>query len=338
VLKLSAYMKRYILGAMVLLMAATSTVVAQQQPQFSHYGFNGMYLNPAYAGIKGQGEVLTIAREQYFNYSGTFDPGGNDRTFLLSASLPIRVLGGGVGMNIYRNTIGESNVTTAALSYSKHFKIGEGLLGIGAQGIFNNLGKGTYRANDADDPSVPFESSDSKVDAGAGIWYEAPKFYVGLSVNNLLRSRYQFQTEGSTQRTASYIGENHAYLTAGYNIEVSSSVVVTPTFIGKLVLPGKFGDDDKFTFDNNSFEIGARATLQEKYWAGVGYRYGESFTGQLGMSFAENSAFRVGYAFDLIAFNQDARAFSSHEIMLSYRLPKMGPATRPAIRTPRYSF
>ncbi len=113
------------------------------------------------------------------------------------------------------------------------------MLGIGAQGIFNNLGKGTYRANDADDPSVPFESSDSKFDAGAGIWYEAPKFYAGLSVNNLLRSRYQFQTEGSNQRTASYIGENHAYFTAGYNIEVSSSVVVTPTFIGKLVLPGE---------------------------------------------------------------------------------------------------
>jgi hypothetical protein len=56
------------------------------------------------------------------------------------------------------------------------------------------------------------------------------------------------------------------------------------------------------------------------------------------VSFAKDNALRLGGAFDIITINQAARAFSSYEIMLSYRLPKPGLLTRPAIRTPRYSF
>jgi hypothetical protein len=94
-------------------------------------------------------------------------------------------------------------------------------------------------------------------------------------------------------------------------------------------------------FDNTknySFEGGVRATIDDKYWVGANYRHQESVSGLLGLGFGKDNNMRVGYAFDFIAFNQDARAFSSHEIMLTYRLPKPGLITRPAIRTPRYSF
>ncbi|MCC2546030.1 PorP/SprF family type IX secretion system membrane protein [Hymenobacter sp. BT175] len=323
----------------LLLSAIAGSALAQQQPQFSHYGFNGMYLNPAFAGIKGQGEITTLVREQYYNYNATFDGGGAPRTFMLTGSLPIAAIGGGVGLTVYRDQIAQSNITNAQLSYSKHFKVGEGRLGVGVQGIYNHLSKGMYRPVDQGDGSVPREGSDMKFDAGAGVWYESPTFYAGLSANNLFRNEYKFRSEGAgNPESAQVIGENHAYLTAGYNIEASSSVVVTPTVLVKMVMPGKFGDNNKFTFKNNSYEGGVRATLNDKFWGGVGYRYDESFTGLLGMSFAKDNALRVGYAFDLIAFNQDARAFSSHEIMLSYRLPKPGLAIRPAVRTPRYSF
>jgi type IX secretion system PorP/SprF family membrane protein len=237
-------------------------------------------------------------------------------------------------------------MTNAQVSYSKHIKLGEGKLGIGVQGIYTHLSKGTYRAIDANDPSVPFNGSDNKVDVGAGVWYESPTFYTGLSVNNLLRSRYTLQsaitdTSGQVTRysnTSQYVSENHSYFTAGYNIEASSSVVLTPSVLVKLVLPGKFGDEGKFTFKNNSYEANVRATFNDKFWGGVGYRYDESFTGMAGLALAKDNALRIGYAFDFVAFNQDARALSSHELMLSYRLPKPNTTTRPAIRTPRYSF
>ena len=325
--------------ASLMLMAAVGSVLAQQQPQFTHYGLNGMSLNPAYAGIKGQGEVTLIGRYQYLNYNGTLDGGGSPRTGLITVSLPVLVLNGGVGLAVYYDQVGQSKMTNAALSYSQHIKLGSGKLGFGIQGIYTYLSKGTYRAIDQDDISVPQDASDSKFDAGAGVWYESPKFYSGISLNNLARSEYSFKSGGTQGTPSKYLAENHAYFTAGYNIDASSSVVLTPMVLVKAVLPGNFSSKSKFDNTKNySFEGGLRATMDDKYWIGANYRHEESVSGLIGGSFGKDNAVRLGLAFDFIAFNQDARAFGSYEIMLSYRLPKPGLLVRPAIRTPRYSF
>lgn len=325
--------------ATLLLTAAAGSALAQQQPQFTHYGLNGMSLNPAYAGIKGQGEVNLIGRYQYLNYSGTLDGGGSPRTGLITVSLPVLALNGGVGLAVYYDQVGQSKMTNAALSYSQHVKLGSGKLGFGVQGIYTYLSKGTYRAIDAGDINVPQDASDSKLDAGVGVWYESPKFYSGISLNNLARSEYSFKSGGTQGTPSKYLAENHAYFTAGYNIDATESVVVTPMVLVKAVLPGKFSSTSKFdNAKNYSLEGGVRATIDDKYWIGANYRHEESVSGLLGLSFAKDNALRLGYAFDFIAFNQAARAFSSQEIMLSYRLPKPGLVTRPAIRTPRYSF
>ena len=324
---------------LLLLTAATGSALAQQQPQFTHYGLNGMSLNPAYAGIKGQGEVNLIGRYQYLNYNGTLDGGGSPRTGLITVSLPVPALSGGVGLAVYYDQVGQSKMTNAALSYSQHIKLGSGKLGFGIQGIYTYLSKGTYRAIDAGDINVPQDASDSKFDAGAGVWYESPKFYSGISLNNLARSEYSFKSGGTQGTPSKYLAENHAYFTAGYNIDASSTVVVTPMVLVKAVLPGNFSSKSKFdNAKNYSLEGGVRATMDDKYWIGANYRHEESVSGLVGGSFGKDNAVRLGLAFDFIAFNQDARAFGSYEIMLSYRLPKPGLITRPAIRTPRYSF
>lgn len=349
---LATRMKGIVL-APLLLLAAAGTALAQQQPQFTHYGFNGMYLNPAYAGIKGQTEVNLIGRYQYLNLNNTQgDANGSPRTGMVSASVPIRALNGGLGAVVYYDQIAESKMTNAALSYSQHFNLGQGKLGIGIQGTFTYLSKGTYKFLDVNDPYVPSNGSDQKFDAGAGIWYESPKFYAGVSANNLFRSVYTLQSarydrDPATgqlvlrgyQNTSRQLGENHAYFTAGYNIEASSSVTITPTVLVKAVLPGSYDAVSKYDYEKNySYEGGVRATFNDQFWAGLNYRYQESFAGLLGYGFGADNRYHIGYAFDFIAFNQTARAFSSHEIMLSLRLPKVGPISRPAIRTPRYSF
>lgn len=333
-----------------LLLAVAGAAHAQQQPQFTHYGFNGMYLNPAYAGIKQQVEANVIGRYQYLNLTNTQgDENGSPRTGMASVSVPILPISGGLGLVVYYDQIAVSKMTNAALSYSQHIKLGSGQLGIGVQGTFTYLSKGSYRPIDVYDIYVPAGSSDHKFDMGAGLWYESPKFYAGLSVNNLFRSTYSLQgairdPKDPTkiigyQNTSSVLGENHAYFTAGYNIEASSSVVVTPTVLAKAVLPGNYDTKTKYDNQHNySFEGGVRATINDQFWLGANYRYDESISGLLGYGFGPDNRYRIGYAFDFIAFNQDARAFSSHEIMLQLRLPKMVLLSRPAIHTPRYSF
>jgi type IX secretion system PorP/SprF family membrane protein len=323
-----------------LLAAGALPALAQQQPQFTHYGLNGMYLNPAYAGIKGQTEVNVIGRYQYLNLGNSLgDDNGSPRTGMVSASIPVLPISGGLGLVVYYDQAGVTKMTNAALSYSQHIKLGSGKLGIGIQGIYTYIGKGTYRAIDPNDVNIPANASDHKFDAGAGIWYEAPKFYAGLSLNNLLRSEYTFKSNGTQGVASQYLGENHAYFTTGYNIEASTNVTVTPMILVKAVLPGSYDTKSKYDNEHNySFEGGVRATLNDQFWAGLNYRYDESISGLLGYGFGTDNRYRIGYAFDFIAFNQAARAFSSHEIMLSLRLPKSVPLVRPAIRTPRYSY
>ncbi|WP_439880625.1 PorP/SprF family type IX secretion system membrane protein [Pontibacter sp. MBLB2868] len=316
---------RKLLPVLVLMLICQSFSWAQQQPQFTHYGFNGMQISPAYAGITNRPELLSIYRYQWLGYNATFDDGGSPQTLLLTANTPVRLLHGGVGLNLMRDKIANTTFLSAALSYSYHIKIGENKLGLGIQGNINNIKKGSYRANDAGDPSVPYNSSDTKYDFGAGVWYESQTFYAGGGVTNLLQSEYEFADSARTGN-GTFLAENHIYVTAGYNFPLSRDVVATPTVLLK---------HDTETF---SFDAGARFTYAEKYWAGVNYRYEEAVSALVGVALLQDNALRIGYALDLTTFNKDAKALTSHEVMLSYRLPEPVVRFRPPIRTPRYNF
>lgn len=302
--------------------------MAQQQPQFSHYGFNGMYLSPGYSGINKATEFNLIGRYQWFNYNADFnDDGGSPKTALFNVSIPVRALKGGIGVNFITEEIASTKITYGQLSYAYHLALGSGTLGIGGQGSYTNISKGgSYRYIDEFDTKIPVNSNDAKFDVGAGLWYQADKYYVGAGVNNLLGGKYEFETR-SKDTTTSVTSQKHLYATAGYHIDASSSVVVTPTALLKYDFEASPG-----------FEVGARATFNERYWGGLNYRHQEAITGLAGISFLKDNAMRVGVAYDFTTLGKDAKETSSYEIMLSYRIPQSPLATKPAIRTPRYNF
>jgi type IX secretion system PorP/SprF family membrane protein len=319
-------MKRILFAAFFLSLVAGGKALAQTKPTFTHYGMNSMYISPGYSGINKATEFVMIGRYQWSGYKADFDEGGEPKTGLLSVSIPVRALKGGIGVNVITESIGGSSIKSGALSYAYHLPLGGGRLGIGASGIVTNIGKDFYRYLDPNDPSVPFNSSDTKFDVGAGLWYQADKFYVGAGIDNLLESKYQFETE-TPGSFGTQTSPKHLYASAGYNIEASSSVMVTPMALVK------------YDFDNDpQFDLGARATFNEKYWIGANFRSQEAFSGLVGIGLLKDNSLKLGYAFDFVAFDDEAKAKSSHEIMLSYRIPQSPLATKPAIRTPRYSF
>lgn len=300
-------------------------VWAQQQPQFSHYGFNGMFLSPAYAGITNRPEVLSLYRYQWLGYNPSLDDGGSPQSLLLTAHTPLPFLKGGAGIQLLRDRVGNTTITHAALSYSFHVTIGEGKLGIGVQGNVGNIRQGNFRANDPGDPSVPYNTFDTKFDLGAGLWYESSTFYAGGGVTNLLRSEYEFADSIGTGR-GKVLGENHIFLTAGYHLPLTDQLVLTPTALLK------------HDIETTSFDVGGRMTFDERYWAGLNYRHQEALGALVGVAIMQNNALRIGYAIDFLTFNQSAKAPTSHEVMLTYRLPEPTPRVRPPVRTPRYYF
>ncbi|MCJ8166145.1 type IX secretion system membrane protein PorP/SprF [Pontibacter sp. E15-1] len=319
-------MKKLLYVLLPLFLLAPFVVVAQQQPQFTHYGFNGMQISPAYAGITNRPEFTSIYRYQWLGYTASFDDGGSPKTLLLTAHTPVRLLHGGLGLNLVRDQIGNTTILSAAVSYSYHIRIGDaGKLGLGVQGNLNNYKKGNYRAIDDNDPSVPYNSSDTKFDLGAGLWYESAAFYAGGGITNLLNAQFEF-ADSTNMGKGTLLGENHIYITAGYHLPLTEDITITPTVLLKH-------DTEAFSFD-----IGGRATYLGKYWAGLNYRHQEAVSALVGMSLFQDNALRVGYAIDVTTFNEAAKAATSHEVMLNYRLPEPIIRFKPPVRTPRYYF
>ena len=117
-------------------------------------------------------------------------------------------------------------------------------------------------------------------------------------------------------------------VTGGYHWELSDAVTVTPTAILKQDLQA----------NTNSIEAGARATFNNKFWGGLGYRFEEAATAMLGIYLLKDNALSFGYAFDYTVVDANAKSPTSHEVMLGYRLPKSKNTTKPPVRTPRYNF
>jgi|SRR5688572_5086656 len=319
-------MKRILFAAFFLSLVAGGKALAQTKPHFTHYGMNHMYVSPGYSGINKATEFNMIGRYQWSGYKADFDEGGEPKTGLFNVSIPVRALKGGIGVNLSTDYLGASEIKSGALSYAYHLPLGGGRLGIGASGIVTNIAKGEFRFLDPGDPNIPFNSNDTKFDVGAGLWYQADKFYVGAGIDNLLESKYEFES-GIPGGVGTQTSQKHLYASAGYNIEASSSVLVTPMA------------HVKYDFNNDpQFDLGARATFSEKYWVGANFRNQEAISGLVGIGLLKDNSLKLGYAFDFVAFDDEAKAKSSHEIMLSYRIPQSPLATKPAIRTPRYSF
>ncbi len=333
-------LKKYLLPISIILVGLSFSANAQQDAQFSHYAFNGMYLNPAYAGIQKAPVIRGIYRNQWLGYTSDFDDGTAGNTNLLSADLPLLPINGGIGLNLINDIQPSLRTTTVNLSLSKHIVVGKGRLSLGVQGSFSNVLIGRkdieWRPSDGVqsipiDYAIPDQNRwvENLIDMGAGLWYEHDKFYVGVSMNKLLEDEFSYGGQSSwAQNNVDHGTQRHMYITAGYRIELDRDMVLTPTALFKT----DFAYSTRYT---HSFEIGGRIDLEEKHWGGLNFRQGGAFGLLVGTSFMDDNQLKVGYALDAVVAGTRAKAGTSHEIMIAYYLPEIT-KQKPPIRTPRY--
>ena len=321
---------------------------AQQDAHLTHYSFNGLYLNPAYAGIQQAPVFRMTYRNQWLGYQSDFDPNvGAGHTEVISADMPILAVDGGIGINIVNDVLPSMRNSTIQLALSKHVVVGKGKLSVGVQGYIGNqlTGRVGWRPPDGEasiltDEAIPDDTrfSEWMGDMSTGLWYQSDKmnpnkgFYVGASMNRLMESDYKNTTsaEGGTKM--------HMFVTAGYNIEATYDLTITPHALFKTDFGKTTNDVDQKTRRTHSIEIGAKATYQEAYWGGLNFRQGDAISLLVGGSFMDRKQLKIGYALDIVAFGTAAKAGTSHELMAAYYLPPMVKVPKPIIRTPRYKF
>jgi len=310
---------------------------AQQDAQFSQYMFNQLFINPAYAGVDGKLSFSLIHRTQWAGLNPTFDNGGSPNTQVLSIGYGNKRFRSGVGLHFVNDMIGPLINREAQLSYAYHVPLGsrndsDAKLSIGVRGgIYSQtIDFDQFRALDPDDRLIQSGIlSQTNSDMAAGIYYHSNTFFGGLSMSHILPQRFDFGQEGSEGVLA-----NNVYLLAGYNFSVGNglrrNLVITPSVLVKAIPTNLSG---------YSFDVGAIATLNDKFFGGISYRQEESASIILGVRLnkdVKKPTLQIAYGFDYVFIGQDAKSPTSHEISVSYKIPLFYHED-PKANTPRYN-
>lgn len=275
-------------------------ISAQQDPQYTQYMYNMNVVNPAYAGSRGTLSLGLLGRTQWTNVAG----GPKTITFSGDAPLGRKV---GIGLSLISDEIGpvqEQNLYID-LSYTINTS-DEGRLAFGLKGGVTlqdiNLLSITL-PQDPNDPLFQDNVNEAYPNFGAGVYYYTDKFYVGLSVPNILKSTH-FDRSGGIITEASE--EMHAFLTAGYVFGLSPTLKFKPSLMFRGVLGAPV-----------SIDINANFLLYNRLELGASYRIADSLSALI--NFAVTPDFRIGFAYDYtISEFSDINPGGTYEAILLY--------------------
>ncbi|MFD1550573.1 PorP/SprF family type IX secretion system membrane protein [Putridiphycobacter roseus] len=216
-----------------------------QDPTFSQFHNNPIYLNPALAGADhGCPSIHINSRYQNFN-TGIFN------TNTVSIDSYNRKLRGGIAFNLVNEMVGYNTYinNAAYLTYSFHQKLSRNytlLVGVQAGYNQNFFNWNELNFGDQIDPRVGFIYTTSDLPGGAvyqnlwgtirylninsGIAIYSPLIYGGFSVKNLLKPRRSF-LQDQIKLDRKYI----AHLGLNFNLEnysnILENVVISPQFM-----------------------------------------------------------------------------------------------------------
>lgn len=290
-----SYFKKFILAFFILMTG--HGLMAQQEIMYTQYMFNGLAINPAYAGSQGAVTTTFLAREQWVGLDGA----PASQTFSIHSPIN-NSESANVGALLTHDKIGVTEASTAFGVYAYRIQLdGDAQLSFGLQ-----AGIATYKTEltliSSTDPSYAQDTNETRFNFGAGIYYNTDRFYAGLSVPHMIRSTL-YQNQGDPEAGL----KRHLFASVGYLFDLSPNLKFKPNLLLKYV-------------DNAplSIDINTNFLLKDIIWLGLSYRSFDSmdFIGSVQIT----DQFQFGYSYDFATSSQVSRLNSgSHEIMLQYR-------------------
>ena len=281
---------------LVLLLVMLSVVIvsAQQDAQFSQNMFNKLANNPGFAGSRGAISTSVLHRSQWMGF-GEVGAAASTQNFSIDAEIPF--LNGGVGLNIVKDKIAQFNNLGLQASYAYRTQLGVGQIGMGMSvGMFQNGIDGVFSPAEGGDPAIPSGKVDgSKLDLGAGVYFNTQDMYIGLSSAHMTEPTIEW-SDGQVFDLA-----RHYFLIAGFYHEINTTLSLNPSIYLK---------SDGAT---SQLDINTNLIYNNKMWGGVSYRLDEGLILLAGMNINEDLRFGVGY--DITMVNPMG---NSLEFMLGY--------------------
>ncbi len=284
-----------------LILSASLNFYAQQIPQYSQWSLHQFAGNPAHAGIKKCIDLHSLYRIQWVGFEGA------PRSGFFTASIPLyskrrKYLSGrhGTGFKFETDQIGQFNVNRFNVAYAAHFNFDKfNRLSLGLYGGFMQMGYDPAGISTTlPDPVVASEGSFVTPDASFGAWFNSEKYYVGLSLLNLIPSRWENVGYSSRNRF-------HASFNAGYQFAIKEDFSLLPSAQVKIPPRGPVAIDLNLMFD-----------IKNTIGIGVGYRNTDALIAILNIKIKEQ--FSIAYSFDYTLSHIQLGAQNTHELSLRF--------------------
>ena len=316
--------KRWAAALLLILGIGSSHVRAQQDKMFSQYMFNMMALNPAYAGSRDVLSMSALYRNQYTGINGP-------QTATFTMDMPLNKERVGVGLQLYGDKFGEMQEAGAFASYAFRIRVGtRTTLSLGLQGGASSFNWNLTNVKTGPDGQIDpaFAQNISKVlpNFGTGIYLSSDRAYLSLSVPRLIKNKLSEYNSGSDYRSEI---RRHAYLAAGFVVNLGSVVKMKPSMLVKYAEGAPLGFDGNVNFWFAD-RIGIGASVRRNQFSSWGAFSTDALVGMLEVQLTDQ--LRFGYAYDRTMNNLRDVAPSSHEILLRYEFG----FGKNRILTPRY--
>ena len=291
-----------LLSVLALLLIPIDTQ-AQQDPQYTHYMYNTLSVNPAYAGQRETLSVVGLHRTQWVGINGA------PQTQSLGIHSPLRNERIGLGLNIVNDALGPARESFVDANFSYTIPVSENgtQLSFGLKAGWHNINvdwsKGQFQ-----NPDVVFNQniSQNALIAGAGLYLSNRDWYLGVSAPNFITTNHydDFQESLASERL-------HYFIHGGYVFNLSDNVKLKPAFLVKAVSGAPIIAD-----------ISANALFNDKLTLGLAWRWDDSIAGLVG--FQVKDGLYIGYGYDLTTTDLNNYNSGTHEIILRFEVQKLG--------------
>lgn len=298
---------------LLLFIVTGCAATGQHTPLTSQYLFNGLLINPAYAGSRDALAANLTHRQQWVGFTGA------PVTQLLSIHAPVNKRKVGLGAILYNDRVGVSNETGLMTNYAYRIRMGNGRLslGFGAGATLLTAAWNTVALQDQQDASFAAPTRSAlRPNFSAGAYYYSSNWFVGASIPFMLLSQYDEQVSG--YRISDTKTDMQPMLTAGYLIELTQDLKLKPSALARYRIETGLQAD-----------LSANLIYHETIWLGFSYRTRDAAVAMLEV--LPVPQWRFGYAYDLGLSTLRRHHHGSHELMVQYEF-----GYRIRARDPRY--
>ncbi len=298
-------MRILVIGISILLSVVVAS--AQQNSTYAQYMFNGLAINPAYAGSHDALSATFLWRFQNVGLPGA------PRTQTFSAHSPLLNERVALGFLAVHDKISVVDQTGVSFMYAYRLPVNnnKSILSFGLQGgasfynaRYSELDCWQCASNGYPSPDPAFDNNDvreARPNFGAGVFYSSQKFYVGASIPHMVNNVFERGAQLAT------VYQNKPLIvTGGYVFTVNRMLKLKPNAMFLLV--------DKRPVE---FDINVNALFDEVLWFGLSYKSSSQIVTIT--QFKINDQLQFGYSYTLAMGPIRTVELGTHEVMLNYR-------------------